>query len=323
MCSVARWSNNGIAEVAARNMDWFEDIKSNLWVLPRGMQRDGMAGNNSLKWTSKYGSVVTTGFDLASTDGINEKHLAAHLLYLVESDYGKRDEKIPGLAVHLWLQFFLDNFKSVNEAVNFVSNTSFQLVPAMIPGTIEKPFQVHLMIEDSTGDAAIFEYVNGQSKIYHDSKYVVMTNSPTFDKQLHNLKQYAGFGGEKPLPGTTAAADRFVRGVYYQRNLPKPNNVRQTIAGIISVARNMAQPIGTSDPLRPNISATLWRTVSDLTNGAYYFESTTSPNIIWVKLQNLDFEEGAPIKKLDMVHKPDLIGDVSLQFQDATPFKWQ
>lgn len=60
-----------------------------------------MAGNNSLKWTSKYGSVVTTGFDLASTDGINEKHLAAHLLYLVESDYGKRDEKIPGLAVHL------------------------------------------------------------------------------------------------------------------------------------------------------------------------------------------------------------------------------
>ena len=303
-------------------MDWYEDIKSNLWVLPRGIQRDGMAGKNSMTWTSKYGSLVTAGFDVASADGINEKHLAAHLLYLAESDYGKRDEKIPGLAVHLWLQYFLDNFESVNQAVNFVKNNPFQVIPAMVPGTVEKPFSVHLMIEDSGGDSAIFEYVNGEVKIYHDSKYLVMTNSPPFDKQLDNLKQYTGFGGNKPLPGTTDAADRFVRGAYYQRNLPEPNNLRETIAGVISVARNMAAPFGTSDPARPNIAPTIWRTVSDLTNGVYYFESTTNPNIIWVKLQNLNFGEGASAKKLDLVNSPDLIGEVSEQFQDAKAFEW-
>ena len=42
-----------------------------------------------------------------------------------------------------------------------------------------------------------------------------MTNSPTFEKQQENLKQYQGFGGNKPIPGTSSAQDRFVRASYY------------------------------------------------------------------------------------------------------------
>ena len=91
---------------------------------------------------------------------------------------------------------------------------------------------------------------------------------------------------------------------------------------MISVARNVAQPFGTPDPSRPNVSATRWRTVCDLTNGVYYFESTTSPNIIWVKLQDMSFEEGSPVKKLDLVNEPDRIGDVSDKFQTSEPFEW-
>ena len=56
--------------------------------------------------------------------------------------------------------------------------------------------------------------------------------------------------------------------------------------------RNVAQPFGTADPVRPNISATRWRTVCDLTNRVYYFESSTSPNIVWVTLKELDFADG-------------------------------
>ncbi len=150
-----------------------------------------------------------------------------------------------------------------------------------------------------------------------------MTNSPTFEKQLENLKQYQGFGGNKSLPGTTEAADRFVRAVYYQKSLPpKATSTREAVAGVISVARNVSQPFGTGDPFRPNISSTLWRTVSDLTNGVYYFESTTSPNIIWVHLDELDFSQGAPVKKIDLVNDPDRVGNVSAEFKDTEPFEW-
>lgn len=321
MCSVTRWSENGIAEVVARNMDWLEDLKSNIWVFPRGINREGSAGKNSVKWTSKYGSIITSAYDICSTDGMNEKNFAGHLLWLAESDYGVRDENIPGLSLSLWLQYFLDNFAYVNEAINYVEKHPLQILP-VTAGNTGKIAQIHMMIEDSTGDAAILEYVKGKLKVYHGREYIVMTNDPPFDKQIESLIQFKGFGGNKSLPGSTDSTDRFTRGAYYQKNLPKPNNIRETIAGVISVARNIAQPFGSPDQDRPNISSTRWRTVSDLTNGVYFFESTTSPNIIWVFLRKLKFAKGSPVKKLDLVNEPDRIGDVSAEFQDSQPFEW-
>jgi choloylglycine hydrolase len=323
MCSVIKWSNNGVAVVVARSMDWVEDMKSNLWLFPCGIKRDGLAGQSSLTWTSKYGSVITSAYDIASTDGMNERSLAGHMLWLAESDYGKRDENILGLSVSNWLQFFLDNFETVNEAVTFVQNRPFQMLPCTV-GTNGEVSEVHMMIEDISGDVAVFEYTDeGKPKIYHSNQYNVMTNSPTFDRQLENLKQYRDFGGDKSLPGSTEAADRFVRAAYYQKSLPtKVTSTREAISGVISVARNVSQPFGTADPLRPNISPTLWRTVSDLTNRVYYFESTTSPNIIWVRLDELDFSQEAPVKKIDLVNGQNYVGDISARFKDAEEFEW-
>ena len=48
--------------ITGRNMDWKEDMASNLWVFPAGMARDGAAGLHSIKWRSKYGSVIVSGY---------------------------------------------------------------------------------------------------------------------------------------------------------------------------------------------------------------------------------------------------------------------
>src|SRR5262245_20865911 len=75
-CARVLWNDNGRGVLVGRNMDWFEDLKSNLYVLPRGMQRDGLAPRNPLTWTSKYGSIAITGYEAATADGLNEKGLA-------------------------------------------------------------------------------------------------------------------------------------------------------------------------------------------------------------------------------------------------------
>jgi choloylglycine hydrolase len=148
-----------------------------------------------------------------------------------------------------------------------------------------------------------------------------MTNSPPFNKQLENLRQYQGFGGDRKLPGSTEAADRFVRAA--QKSLPKNiTTAREAVAGVISVARNVSQPFGTADPFRPNIAPTRWRTVCDLTNRIYYVESTTSPNILWIRLDELDFNKGASVKKIDLVNATDYVGNVSSEFKSAEPFDW-
>ncbi|MBO9667572.1 MAG: linear amide C-N hydrolase, partial [Bdellovibrio sp.] len=283
-CTRVLWHSPDQDVIVGRNMDWSEDTQSNLWLLPRGMERNGLASVNSLKWTSKYGSVILSAYDVGTADGINEKGLTVNLLYLSESDFGPRNEKIPGLAVSLWPQYMLDNFATVNEAVASMQKTPFQILTASVDtaGGVREG-TVHLAISDKTGDTVVIEYIQGKAKIYHDPQYTVMTNSPPFDEQLKSLQQYKGFGGDKDLPGTTAAADRFVRAAYYTQHLPKPENYREAVAGVLSVLRNVSQPFGTSDPARPYISTTRWRTVADLTRGIYFYENVLSPNLVWVQ----------------------------------------
>lgn len=321
-CSRVLWNTNGQAIVVGRNMDWFEDTKTNLWVFPRGIERDGGVSANSLKWTSKYGSLITSFYDVGTVDGINDKGLTANALWLAESDYGKRDPSVPGISFTLVTQYFLDNFETVADAVRFIETEPLQIVTGPI-GSTNRKATGHLALSDATGDSAVLEYIAGRPRIYHDRSYTVMTNSPTFDKQLDNLKQYKPFGGTKDLPGSEQSADRFVRAARYLESLPKPENKRETIAYLMSVMRNISAPFGVADPLRPNISTTRWRTVADLTRRVYYFESTISPNVIWVSLDKMPLTKGSPVLKLDLVNGLDLVGDVTGQFKKSKPFEFK
>lgn len=105
-----------------------------------------------------------------------------------------------------------------------------------------------------------------------------------------------------------------MRTAYYLAHLPATEDERLAITSVLSVTRGAAQPFGTVDPSRPNISATRWSTVADLTHRVYYFESTTSPNIAWAKLDGLDLSPGAAPLKLDLVHEADRVGDVTEAF---------
>lgn len=316
-CTRVLWNDNGQAVVVGRNMDWPEDTRAKLWVFPRGIAHSGLSGDdNSLHWTSKYGSVAISFYDLGTADGLNEKGLAANMLWLTEADYGERDPKTPGLSLSLWAQYMLDNFATVAEAVDASEHGAFQLVAAKLPGYGVPT--VHMALSDASGDSAIIEIVDGgKPRIHHGRSYGVMTNSPPFPQQLANLQKYQGFGGTEPLPGTGEAADRFVRAAYYLQNLPKPTDFRQTIAGILSVMRNAAQPFTQPDPTRPEASHTVWRTVADSTDQMYFFESTLSPNIVWVRLQGLDFSPQAPVRMLDPGHGDDLVGDVTAMFKPS------
>ena len=247
------------------------------------------------------------------------------MLWLTESNYGERDESLPGLSVAMWAQYILDNCATVQEAVTVMQSSKFQVVKQIIPrttpaGTVMKPASLHLSLADKTGDSAIIEYIDGKQVIYHDRNYTIMTNSPTFEKQQENLKQYQGFGGDKPLPGTSDAADRFVRAAYYMKYLPQPQNIREAIAGIFSVTRNASQPFRLSADLdNPYTSSTVWRTVADVTNGYYYFESTYSPSIIWASFSKFNLSEGSPAMKLDLAKNPDYSGNVSERFVKGNP----
>lgn len=313
-CTRILYANPGLPILVGNNMDWFEDMETNLWVYPRGIKRSSMTNDNPMTWVSKYGSIIASYHDKATTNGMNERGLAVHLLGLNNSDYGTRDPSRPGLFILQWAQFYLDNFASVAEAVEFTEHTNMQLVSYYDP-SMHNRVELHMALEDASGDSAIIEYTDGTPHIYHNSFYKVLTNTPAYNLQLENLKNYAGFGGNLPLPGTTDSKDRFVRASFYLSHLPERTNTRDAIMDIFSVLQNAGQPFGVVSPEREHMVTSIWRTVSDLTNKTYYFQSTTSFYTFWAQLDKFNLAAGAPILKLDIVHHPDLAGDVTNQFK--------
>lgn len=321
-CTRAVYLGPEDTNITVRSMDWKTDLHSNLWAFPRGMQREGAAGPQSMRWTSKYGSVVTSAFEAATADGMNEKGLVANLLYLAEADYVKpaaNDKRLP-LSISVWAQYLLDNYASVAEAVAHQRQEPFYVATTLTPDG-EKG-SLHLAISDASGDSAIFEYLDGKLVIHHGKQYQVMTNSPSYDQQLALNSYWEQIGGTTMLPGTNRAADRFVRASHYMKALPQTANNAEAIAGAFSVIRNVSAPLGVATPGQPNVAATLWRTVSDHKNQRYYFESTRTPNVFWVNLAEIDFSAGQPTKKLTLTDNAVFAGNTTAQFKTATPFKF-
>jgi choloylglycine hydrolase len=306
-------------------MDWKVDVGTNLWIFPRGMNRTGEAGPQSIQWTSKYGSVIATGYDVSTTDGMNEKGLAANLLWLVESKYpDPHTSKKPPLAISLWAQYFLDNFATVEEAVNALKDEPFTAVTADVPGEQGRLATVHLAISDATGDSAIFEYVDGKQVIHHNRSYQVMTNSPVFEKQLALEEYWKQIGGTVFLPGTNRASDRFARATFYINAIPKNETPDIMVASVFSVIRNVSVPYGINTPEEPNISSTRWRTVADHKRKIYFFESALTPNTFWVNLNDIDFSPAGKVMKLDLGanQKNTFSGNTVKDFKPSAPFKF-
>lgn len=295
-CTRTLYTGSENTVITGRTLDWAEDMHSDLWLFPRGMKRNGAAGPKSVEWTSKYGSVIVSGYNAGTADGMNEKGLVANVLYLVESDYGKQNANKPSLTIAAWAQYALDNYATVAEAVEALQSEPFQLVAPMLPNG--RGAQLHLSLSDPSGDSAIFEYLGGKQVIHHGKQYQVMTNSPSYDQQLALNSYWESIGGLTFLPGTNRAADRFARAAFFLQSVPKAADAaiisavpkqsysNQAVASVTSIMRSVSVPLGIAVPNLPNIASTLWRTIANQKDLVYFYDSATSPNTFWVALKS-------------------------------------
>ncbi len=197
--------------ITGRSMDWGEDMFSDMWVLPRGMKRDGMGGANTVTWESKYGSLVVSAYGISGCDGMNEKGLVVNMLALVESNYGKPAEGGKVICMSTWAQYILDLHSNVADAVADLRKEEFSVQTIVLP--TGRPANMHLAISDANGDSAIFEYVNGKrlsDQFAADrgklaAEYVSKGLKPALiEQQLNNHDKYDFF---VPLAARWSAKD--------------------------------------------------------------------------------------------------------------------
>lgn len=290
--------------VACRTLDWAVSDEPRLWVLPPGLERRGTPDGDCLRWTSQHASVVMSGWDMVTSEGVNDAGLAAHLLYLGETTWEPADDR-PAVGNLMWAQWVLDTCTTVQEAVEAFAGVRIVDVPAR-----GQSLPLHLVLEDRTGDAAVIQVLEGGPVVHRGEAAQVVTNDPPLDEQLANLRRYAAFGGELPLPGDVDPVSRFVRGRYFLDHLPEPATAEQALAGGVGVVRSMSVPFGApSEPF--GTYPTWWISGVDLASGTYLFQSTRSPFAVWAELPALRDRAAAEGPLCMAPEDPSSAGDVA------------
>lgn len=176
----------------SRSMEFAHDLKSNLRTSPRGRTFNTTTPNNKpgLSWKAKYGYVFVDGFDIdASFDGMNEAGLTFEYLYLPDETHyqsipsGKDSQTIPYSLFGDWV---LSNFKTIDEVKEALEHVyvSNQVIPQL--GDIILP--AHAAIHDASGKGIVVEFYNEKINVFDNIG--VMTNSPKYDWQVTNVRNY-------------------------------------------------------------------------------------------------------------------------------------
>lgn len=202
--------------LTGRNMDWYEDMESNIWFFPANTTRivplPPQLAIAPLTWPILHASVITTAYDMGTVDGMNDAGLVANILYLQEADYGPLVFQGRNLMpVSAWAQWVLDNYETVDEAIAGLEERNF-LILSVEDKQGQPPTKLHMSISDKFGGSAIVEYVNGELKIhkynrdddsigetgsdrdtdpnlYDIHRYQVMTNSPPMDEYFEKTSE--------------------------------------------------------------------------------------------------------------------------------------
>jgi len=338
------------AILIGRSLEFELRLESKVMIVPRGFKFTSPApnGKEGLSWQAKYGFVgMNTRGDDQTPDGLNEAGLSVGLLYLPGfakyQEVGPQDTSraLANLEVGNWM---LSNFATVEEVKEAIKNVVvFDYVP---PGY--GSFPLHFAIYDAKGGAIVIEYVNGQRFVY-DNPVGVLTNSPPFDWQLTNLRNYInltnlnvtslklgnfalqplGQGtGLLGIPGDYTPPHRFVRAVALAYGSIRPataaeganlafhilNNVDIPIGVVASKTEptstpGSSTPKGTTDASGLAYDFTEWVTVRDLTNKLFYFRTYKDLAIRKIDLKKLPFT-GKTIQHIDI--------EGGEQFVDAT-----
>jgi choloylglycine hydrolase len=303
--------------VIGRSMEFALGMDSEVVVFPRGMKETSMTpdGKKGISWTSKYGylGVNALGEKAAVLDGMNEAGLSIGFLWFTESQYAKAKDS-NWLAVTDLGNWMLGNFATVSEVKTALRKTdiigAYVKELRMVPG-------FHAAVHDAKGNNIVIEFIGGETKVY-DNPIGVMTNKPTFDWQLTNLRNYVNLdandresykvGGVKVLaagsgngwlgmPGDWTPPSRFVRTALMVHSADPVKDA----AGAVNLAEHILNandiPLGVvkagKKVMKEMVDYTQWIVVKDLTNKVLYFRSYQDLALKKVDMKKLDFKPGS------------------------------
>ena len=321
--------------VRGRTNEWSDfNMHSQAAVYPRGMIFQGLTpdGLNGIQWQTEYGFVAFQASEGVTMDGLNEQGLSVGaFLHKGFAEYNKYDPEYASISLSPIdiVTYILSSFSSVDELKTGLRK--IRVVPVVDP-VIGSVWPGHLMASDKQGNCVVIEFIEGEIKIT-DNPVGVITNNPTFDWHLTNLRNYgfissdpfapvtwgeiqitplAGGSGMLGLPGDFTSPSRFVRAAVFSQYSRTTTGGYDTVKELFRILDSFNVGPHLAEGSEGNTvdqmpSATQWTIANDTANLVIYYHTMYNRRVRKIDLKQIDFISGEKtIMPLDKNTKEDI-----------------
>jgi choloylglycine hydrolase len=219
MCTDLRLVKLKDRHISARTMDFAHELGSQVQVVPRGQDCSAISTGTeagTLTWHSSLGYVGmdSFGFGWAISDGLNESGLSVGTLWLPETKLpaqlpaGRSNAAVDLSHLAAWTLGTCSTVVEVRHALAGVQVwnapvrrlwPSDRPMPDALKPLADLAFPLHLAFHDAHGGDLVVEFLDGKAVLYNNV-IGVLTNSPTFDWHLTNLRNYIGLTSVEARP---------------------------------------------------------------------------------------------------------------------------
>lgn len=339
-------ANDG-SVVIGRTLEFGPSLDSEIITSPKGRKFSNktLDGKQSMSWAAKYGYVYLNFFHYDhAVDGMNNKGLSMGLLYLPgytdypQLDENKLEKSIPYYQLGDWI---LSQFETTEEVKTSIKDLHVFGQPLDVQGQGKVVFPLHVVVNDAKGKSIVIEFNKGKMQVY-DNPLGILTNGPTFDWQLNNLKNYVNLtpysvepikvdgitysatgqgAGMFGLPGDSTPPSRFVKMSFLQQTALPVNSANQAVVLAHHVIENVFIPNGMVRNAKGSdgTEITQWTVFKDLANSKLYFKSYDYPMLQVIDLKQLNLDKNAPVLRLPINHAVALAFDVTKDIKPQAP----
>lgn len=283
--------------IAGRTMEWAFDMQWTLVSQPKGtkltLSAPKATGLPDRTFDTKYAVVgVSAGIVPGGVilDGQNSEGLSMSANFLPGfTEYQTvTPEDTEYTSILTFGSWALGGFADVAELREGLK-TMKVWADASLP-TGPTPATVHMVFVDRSGAGIVVEYVGGEVRV-HDNVAHVLTNGPTYDWHLNNVRNYLNLstvgvpardigevnvteigqgGGLIGLPGDYTPPSRFLRATLLRHAVPEPKTAADAAQAVAHILNNVDIPIGVAQSRgsdgKLTSDYTQWVVVKDLTN---------------------------------------------------------
>lgn len=304
--------------VHGRTLEFGTVIDTSIAVVPRGFAFVGQSPKgDGLKYTAKYAAVGTFAFeDIKLLDGLNEAGLAVGAFYFpsfAEYTPVTPDNQGKALSPSDFPNRLLTQFASTDEVRKAIERGDAIVTPTILQawGPEAPPF--HYVVYDRLGKSIVIEPVEGRLVI-RDNPLGVITNSPTFDWHMTNLRNYIALNprnvppvkidgqtfkqigqgsGMLGLPGDFTPPSRLVRAAVFSATAIPSETADKGIQQVFHILNNFDIPVGVAREEADGVTHTdytMLTTARDPQNLRYYYKSYDDQTIRMVDMKKFDLQ---------------------------------